>query len=181
MPDDGAPPQRCPSCPCRGAEKVSLVAIRPSGSVARPRRRRSAVGRGWKAGLVACAHELPGDQYIWVPDPVENVRTRRAPQLLRDSPWLRFVRSYPPPAESRACAYARACTPTTQLTGALRLRPHSSAPLPRARRQHRQAPASNGAQFHRRPIRFAAKILVTYTSSIRTPLRNGRGNVQILD
>ena len=36
-------------------------------------------------------------------------------------------------------------------------------PPPHARRQHRQAPASNGAQFHRRPIRFAAKILVTYT------------------
>ena len=33
-------------------------------------------------------------------------------------------------------------------------------PPPHARRQHRQAPASNGAQFHRRPIRFAAKILV---------------------
>ena len=59
MPDDGAPPQRCPSCPCRGAEKVSLVAIRPSSSVARPRRRRSAVERGWKAGLAGCAHELP--------------------------------------------------------------------------------------------------------------------------
>ena len=111
--------------------------------------------------------------------PVRSARlTRRAPQLLRGSPWLRFVRSYPPPAESRACAYARACTPTTQLTGALRLRPHSSAPLPHARRQHRQAPASNGAQFHRRPIRFAAKILVTYTSSIRTSTRVPRRQSQ---
>ena len=58
MPDDGAPPQRCPCCPCRGAEMVSLGAIRPGSSVARPRNRRSIVGMGLKGGLVGCAHEL---------------------------------------------------------------------------------------------------------------------------
>ena len=46
--DDGAPPQRCPCCPCRGAEKVWLGAIRPFDSVARPRDRRSVVGVGLK-------------------------------------------------------------------------------------------------------------------------------------
>ena len=40
-------------------------------------------------------------------------------------------------------------------------------PPPHARRQHRQAPASNGAQFHRRPIRFCRQNLGHYTSSIR--------------
>ena len=58
VPDDGAPPQRCPCCPCRGAEMVSLGAIRPGSSVARPRNRRSIVGMGLKGGLVGCAHEL---------------------------------------------------------------------------------------------------------------------------
>jgi len=58
VPDDGVPPQRCPCCPCRGAEKVWLVAIRPSSSVARPRNRRSVVGVGSKGGLAGCAHEL---------------------------------------------------------------------------------------------------------------------------
>jgi len=57
-PDDGAPPQRCLSCPCTGAEMVSLGAIRPSSSVARPRHRRSAAGWGLKAGLAGSAHEL---------------------------------------------------------------------------------------------------------------------------
>ena len=59
VPDDGAPPQRCPCCPCRGAEKVWLVAIRPSDSVALPCDRRSVVGVGSKGGLAGCAHELP--------------------------------------------------------------------------------------------------------------------------
>ena len=58
VPDDGAPPQRCPCCPCRRAEKAWLVAIRPSDSVARPRDRRSVVGVRSKGGLVGCAHEL---------------------------------------------------------------------------------------------------------------------------
>eukprot|EP01043_Picozoa_sp_COSAG02_P030305 COSAG02_NODE_1928_length_10338_cov_85.895888_3_plen_177_part_00 len=56
--DDGAPPQRCPCCPCRGAEKVWLGAIRPYDSIARPRDRRSAVGVGSKGGLAGCVHEL---------------------------------------------------------------------------------------------------------------------------
>ena len=56
--DDGAPPQRCPCCPCRAAEKVWLVAIRPSDSIALPRDRRSVVGVGSKGGLAGCAHEL---------------------------------------------------------------------------------------------------------------------------
>ena len=59
VPDDGAPPQRCPCCPCRRAEKVWLVAIRPSDSVARPRDRRSVVGVGLKGSLAGCGHELP--------------------------------------------------------------------------------------------------------------------------
>ena len=58
VPDDGAPPQRCPCCPCRGAEKVWLVAIRPADSIARPRDHRSAVGVGLKGGLVDRGHEL---------------------------------------------------------------------------------------------------------------------------
>ena len=58
VPDDGAPPQRCLSCPCRGAEMVSLVAIRPTGSFAWLRHRRSVVGRGLKGVLEECAHEL---------------------------------------------------------------------------------------------------------------------------
>ena len=58
VPDDGAPPQRCPCCPCRRAEKVWLVAIRPSDSVARPRDRRTVVGVGLKGGLAGCGHEL---------------------------------------------------------------------------------------------------------------------------
>ena len=58
VPDDGAPPQRCPCCPCRGAEKVWLVAIRPFDSIARPCDRRSVVGVGSKGGLAGCAHEL---------------------------------------------------------------------------------------------------------------------------
>ena len=57
--DDGAPPQRCPCCPCRGAEKAWLVAIRPSDSVAWPRDHRTAVGVGLKGCLAGCAHELP--------------------------------------------------------------------------------------------------------------------------
>ena len=40
-------------------------------------------------------------------------------------------------------------------------------PPPSPRPTPASSAASNGAQFHRRPIRFAAKILVTYTSSIR--------------
>ena len=59
VPDDGAPAQRCPCCRCRGAEKVWLVAIRPSDSIARPRDRRSAVGVGLKGGLEDRGHELP--------------------------------------------------------------------------------------------------------------------------
>ena len=59
VPDDGAPPQRCPCCPCRGAEKAWLVAIRPSDSIALPRDRRSVVGVGLKGGLVDRGHELP--------------------------------------------------------------------------------------------------------------------------
>ena len=63
--------------------------------------------------------------------PVRSARlTRRAPQLPRESTRLLFVRSNPPPAESRACACARAWAPTTQLTGAIRRRPHSSAASP---------------------------------------------------
>ena len=58
VPDDGAPPQRCPCCPCRGAEKAWLVAIRPSDSAARPRDRRCAVGVGLKGALAGCAHKL---------------------------------------------------------------------------------------------------------------------------
>ena len=59
VPDDGAPPQRCPCCPCRGAEKAWLGAIRPSDSIALPRDRRSVVGVGLKGGLVDRGHELP--------------------------------------------------------------------------------------------------------------------------
>ena len=59
VPDDGAPPQRWPCCPCGGAEKAWLVAIRPSDSIARLRDRRSALGVGLKGGVVECAHELP--------------------------------------------------------------------------------------------------------------------------
>ena len=59
VPDDGAPPQRCPCCPCRGAEKAWLGAIRPADSIARPRDRRSAVGVGLKGCLADRGHELP--------------------------------------------------------------------------------------------------------------------------
>ena len=59
VPDDGAPPQRCPCRPCRGAEKVWLVAIRPYDSIVRPRERRSVVGVGLKGSLAGCGHELP--------------------------------------------------------------------------------------------------------------------------
>ena len=59
VPDDGAPPQRCPCCPCRGAEKAWLVAIRPCDSIAMPRHRRSVVGVGLKGSLAGCGHELP--------------------------------------------------------------------------------------------------------------------------
>ena len=59
VPDDGAPPQRCPCCPCRGAEKAWLGAIRPTDSIARPRDRRSAVGVGLKGCLADRGHELP--------------------------------------------------------------------------------------------------------------------------
>ena len=58
VPDDGVPPQRCSCCPCRGAEKAWLGAIRPFDSVARPRDRRSVVGVGSKGALVGCGHEL---------------------------------------------------------------------------------------------------------------------------
>ena len=37
---------------------VSLGAIRPGSSVARPRHRRSVVEVGWKGGLVGSGHEL---------------------------------------------------------------------------------------------------------------------------
>ena len=59
VPDDGAPPQRCPCCACRGAEKAWLGAIRPADSIARPRDRRSAVGVGLKGCLADRGHELP--------------------------------------------------------------------------------------------------------------------------
>ena len=59
VPDDGAPPQRCPCCPCRGAEKAWLGAIRPVDSIARWRDRRSAVGVGLKGCLADRGHELP--------------------------------------------------------------------------------------------------------------------------
>ena len=58
VPDDGAPPQRCPCCPYRGAEKARLGAIRPSDSVTRPRKRHSVVGVGLKGALVGCGHDL---------------------------------------------------------------------------------------------------------------------------
>ena len=58
VPDDGAPPQRCPCCPCRGAEKVWLGAIRPSDIIARPLCRRSVAGEGLKGCSARCAHEL---------------------------------------------------------------------------------------------------------------------------
>jgi len=48
VPDDGVPTQRCSCCPCRGAEKAWLGAIRLFDSVARPRDRRSVVGVGSK-------------------------------------------------------------------------------------------------------------------------------------
>ena len=59
VPDDGAPPQRCPCCACRGAEKAWLGAIRPADSMARPRDRRSAVGVGLKGCLADRGHEPP--------------------------------------------------------------------------------------------------------------------------
>ena len=59
VPDDGAPPQRCPCCACRGAEKAWLGAIRPTDSIARPRDRRSAVGVGLKGCLADRGHEPP--------------------------------------------------------------------------------------------------------------------------
>ena len=58
VPDDGAPRQRCPCCPCRGAEKVWLGAIRPSDIIARPLCRRSVAGEGLKGCSARCAHEL---------------------------------------------------------------------------------------------------------------------------
>jgi hypothetical protein len=58
VPHDGAPPQRCPCCPYRGAEKVWLVAITPSDSVARPRDHHTVVGVRLKGGLAEYAHEL---------------------------------------------------------------------------------------------------------------------------
>ena len=78
------------------------------------------------------------------------------------------VPTRPPPKAALARTLAHALPPSHDAAHrSTQVAPPLLRPPPRARRQHRQAPASNGAQFHRRPIRFAAKILVTYTSSIR--------------
>ena len=47
VPDDGAPPQRCPCCACRGAEKAWLGAIRPA---------IASLGRATPAHTQRCAH-----------------------------------------------------------------------------------------------------------------------------
>ena len=120
-------------------------------------------------GRAAAPRRGPRIQALTPPQPP---RTRCASHSSRTSPATRL-----------AAATLRPFLPAPRRKPRLRVRSrmhsHDAAhrstqvappllrPPPHARRQHRQAPASNGAQFHRRPIRFAAKILVTYTSSIR--------------
>ena len=121
-------------------------------------------------GRAAAPRRGPRIQALTPPQPP---RTRCASHSSRTSPATRL-----------AAATLRPFLPAPRRKSRLRVRSrmhsHDAAhrstqvappllrPLPHARRQHRQAPGSNGAQFHRRPIRFAAKILVTYTSSIRS-------------